>query len=31
MFFYRLFTLCSVRVSGLLIVLSDSPCERIKK
>jgi hypothetical protein len=30
-FFFRLFTLCSARVSALGIVLSDSPCERIGK
>jgi hypothetical protein len=30
-FFFRLFTLCSARASVLLIVLSDSPCERIGK
>jgi hypothetical protein len=28
---FRLFTLCSARVSALVIVLSDSPCERIGK
>jgi hypothetical protein len=27
MFFFRLFTLCSARVSALVIVLSDSPRE----
>jgi hypothetical protein len=31
MFFFRLFTLCSARVSALVIVLSDSSCERIGK
>jgi hypothetical protein len=30
-FFFRLFTLCSARVSALVIVLNDSPCERIGK
>jgi hypothetical protein len=29
--FHRLFTLCSARVSALMIVLSDSPCDRIWK
>jgi hypothetical protein len=29
MFFFRLFTLCSARISALVIVVSDSPCERI--
>jgi hypothetical protein len=31
MFIFRLFTICSVRVSALVIVLSDNPCERIGK
>jgi hypothetical protein len=31
MFFFHLPTLCSARVSALVIVLSDSPCERIRK
>jgi RNase P/RNase MRP subunit POP5 len=30
-FFFRLFTLCSARVSELVIVWSDSLCERIGK
>jgi hypothetical protein len=30
-FFFRLFTLCNARVSILVIVLSDSLCERIGK
>jgi hypothetical protein len=30
-FSFPLFTLCSARVSSLVIVLSDSPCERIGK
>jgi hypothetical protein len=29
--FFHLFTLSSIRVSGLVVVLSDSPCERIGK
>jgi hypothetical protein len=29
--FFRLFTLCSTRAGALVIVLSDSPCERIGK
>jgi hypothetical protein len=29
--FFRLFTLCNVRVSALVVLLSDSPCERIGK
>jgi hypothetical protein len=29
--FFHLFTLCGARVSALVIVLSDSPCERIGK
>jgi hypothetical protein len=29
MFSFRLFTLCSARVSAVVIVLSNSPCERI--
>jgi hypothetical protein len=29
--FFRLFTLCSARVSSLVIVLSDCPSERIGK
>jgi hypothetical protein len=29
--FFSFFTLCSARVSELVIVLSDSPCERIGK
>jgi hypothetical protein len=29
--FFHLFTISSARVSALLIVLSDSPCERIGK
>jgi hypothetical protein len=29
MFFFRLFPLCSARASALVIVLSDSPSERI--
>jgi hypothetical protein len=29
--FFRLFTLCSARVSALVIVLSDSPFERLGK
>jgi hypothetical protein len=29
--FFRLFTLHSVRVSALVMVLSDSPCERVGK
>jgi hypothetical protein len=29
--FFRLFTLCSTRVCGLVSVLNDSPCERIGK
>jgi hypothetical protein len=28
---FRLFTLCSARVSSLVIVLGDSSCERIRK
>jgi hypothetical protein len=31
MFFFRLFTLCFSRVSALVNVLSDSPCERMGK
>jgi hypothetical protein len=31
MFFFRLFSLCSARVSALVIMLSGSPCERIEK
>jgi hypothetical protein len=31
MFFFCLFTLCSAHVSGIVIVMSDSPCERIGK
>jgi hypothetical protein len=31
MFFSHLFTFCTARVSALMIVLSDSPCERIGK
>jgi hypothetical protein len=31
MYFLHLFTLCSARVSALVIVLSDSQCERIGK
>jgi transposase len=31
MFFFRLFTLRSAHVSALVIVLCDSPCERIGK
>jgi hypothetical protein len=31
MFFFRLFTLCSARLSALVIVLNDSACERIGK
>jgi hypothetical protein len=31
MLFLRLFTLCSARISVLVIVLSNSPCERIGK
>jgi hypothetical protein len=31
MFFFRLFTLCSARVSALVIALSDSPREEIGK
>jgi hypothetical protein len=31
MLFFRLFTFCNARVSELVIVLSDSPCERIGK
>jgi hypothetical protein len=31
MLFFRLFTLCSARVSALVILLSDSPYERIGK
>jgi transposase-like protein len=31
MFFFRLFTVCSARVSALMIVLSDSPCDGIGK
>jgi transposase len=31
MIFFRLFTLCSARVSALGMVLSDSPCETIGK
>jgi hypothetical protein len=31
MFFFRLFTLCSGRVSALVVVLSDNPRERIGK
>jgi hypothetical protein len=31
MFFFCSFTLCSAPVSALLSVLSDSPCERIKR
>jgi hypothetical protein len=27
----NLFTLCSAHVSALVVVLSDSPCERIRK
>jgi hypothetical protein len=29
--FFRLFTLCSARVSALMIVVNDSLCERIRK
>jgi hypothetical protein len=29
--FFHLFTLCNARFSELVIVLSDSPCERIGK
>jgi hypothetical protein len=29
--FFRVFTFCSARVSALMIVLSDSLCERIGK
>jgi hypothetical protein len=29
--FFRLFALCNARVSALVIVLSDSPCEGIGK
>jgi hypothetical protein len=29
--FFRLFTLCSAPVSAIVIVLSESPCERIGK
>jgi hypothetical protein len=28
---FRLFTICSIRGSALVIVLSDSQCERIGK
>jgi hypothetical protein len=31
MFFFCLFTLCSAGVIALVIVLSESPCERIGK
>jgi hypothetical protein len=31
MLFFRLHTLCSARVSALMIVFSDSPCERMGK
>jgi hypothetical protein len=31
MFFVRLFTFCNARVNALVIVLSDSSCERIGK
>jgi hypothetical protein len=31
MFFFHLFTFCNALVSELVIVLSDSPCERIGK
>jgi hypothetical protein len=31
MFLFRLFALCSTRASALVIMLSDSPCERIGK
>jgi hypothetical protein len=31
MFFFRLFTLCSARVVPLMLMMNDSPCERIGK
>jgi hypothetical protein len=31
MFFFRLFTFCSARVSVLFVIFRDSPCERIGK
>jgi hypothetical protein len=30
-FFFRLFPLCGASVNALVIVLSDSPCEKIEK